>query len=55
MTTGFQAMVGGDWPREQFIGGEISGRLASSVLGGLSVGTGGGYFPLCGSPILILT
>lgn len=26
MTTGFQAMVGGDWPREQFIGGEISGK-----------------------------
>ena len=23
MTSGFQAMVGGDWPREQFIGGEI--------------------------------
>ena len=31
MTTGFQAMVGGDWPREQFIGGEISGKTIGLV------------------------
>ena len=31
MTTGFQAMIGGDWPREQFIGGEISGKTIGLV------------------------
>jgi len=31
MTSGFQAMVGGDWPREQFIGGEISGKTLGLI------------------------
>jgi (S)-sulfolactate dehydrogenase len=31
MATGFQAMVCGDWPREQFIGGEISGKTLGLV------------------------
>jgi (S)-sulfolactate dehydrogenase len=31
MTGGFQAMVGGDWPREQFIGGEISGKTLGLI------------------------
>ena len=31
MTSGFQAMIGGDWPREQFIGGEISGKTLGLI------------------------